>query len=159
MGNKYVASVLGWVFPIAFVLTGSWINIWLYFGGTNQLLAGFALTLVGVYLITRKTFHWYTLVPGLFMMVTTLAAIAIQAYIFGDLVFRGVSLPQQGPLVDLAGIGAAVAVNTFSVIVGVVMFILGAVLFVSLLQSANRARRAATVAANGGSPSRPSRKS
>ncbi len=159
LGNKYVASVLGWVFPIAFVLTGSWINIWLYFGGTNQLLAGFALTLVGIYLITRKAYHWYTLIPGLFMMVTTLAAIAIQAYIFGDLVFRGVSLPQQGPLVDLAGIGAAVAVNTFSVIVGVVMFILGAVLFVSLLQSANRARRAATVAANGGSPSRPSRKS
>ncbi len=159
LGNKYVASVLGWVFPIAFVLTGSWINIWLYFGGTNQLLAGFALTLVGVYLITRKTFHWYTLVPGLFMMVTTLAAIAVQAYIFFDLVIRGATLSAQAPLVDLGGVGAAIAVNTFSLVVGVIMFILGTVLFISLLQSANRARRAAAVAAaNGGSPADPSRK-
>lgn len=150
LGNKYVASVLGWVFPIAFVLTGSWINIWLYFGGTNQLLAGFALTLVGIYLITRKGFHWYTFVPGLFMMVSTLAAIAVQAYIFFDLVVRGVALPQQAPLVNLGGIGAAIAVNTFSVVIGAAMFVIGTALFISLLQSANKARQVAAVAANGG---------
>jgi carbon starvation protein len=152
LGNKYVASVLGWAFPIAFVLTGSWVNIWLYFGGTNQLLAGFALTLVGIYLISRRTFHWYTFVPGIFMMVTTLAAIAVQVYIFFDLVSRGASLPQQKPLVDLAGPGAAVAVNLFSVIIGVAMLLIGIALFGYLLRSAVKARATAAVpaAANGG---------
>jgi carbon starvation protein len=177
LGHKYVAAVTGWVLPIAFVLTGSWANIWLYFGGTNQLLAGFALTLVGIYLITRRQHHWYSLVPGLFMMVTTLAAIAVQAYIFtsvvlaagtvdptlpfrapgpnNDLVEAGAVLGQQEPLWRLGGLAATTAVNLFSVGVGVAMFLLGTALFVSLLGSLSKARhaaRAGAAAANGGTP-------
>lgn len=151
-GNKYVATVHGFVFPIAFVLTGSWINIWLYFGGTNQLLAGFALTLVGIYLLSKGRFGWYALVPGLFMLVTTLAALIWQAFfvflpstvdmtgIF-PFVRKPGPFPQQAPLVQLGGEGAALALNAFSVVFGAVALIFGAAMFGYLLRAWSRVRK------------------
>lgn len=133
LGNKFIASVLGFVFPIAFVLTGSWTNIWLYFGGTNQLLAGFALLIVGLFLYTQRKFHWYTTIPGIFMMVTTLAAIAYQTSIFAR-ALAGENLAGLGPgllhatqsiVLNAAGPGGLIAINAFSTVVGAVMFVIG----------------------------------
>jgi len=139
LGNKYLAAVLAFALPTIFVLTGSWINIWLYFGGTNQLLAGFALTIIAIYLIKMKRFHWYTFIPGVFMLVTTLAALVWQAFfVFLPKATKGEAFPEQGPLVKLAGAGAANALNWFSVAVGVVMLVIGLALFAMLMRAAAR---------------------
>lgn len=148
LGNKYVASILGFVFPIAFVLTGSWINIWLYFGGTNQLLAGFALLIVAVYLVAQKRSYVYSLVPGLFMMVTTIVALAYQAYVFADATLGAKLLhPTQNVLKQAAGIGAVQGVNAFSVAVGVIMFVLGITMFYYLVKALVKARTTVKAAA------------
>lgn len=140
-GNKYVASVLGFVLPTLFVLTGSWINIWLYFGGTNQLLAGFALLIVAVYLLHQRKSYAYSFIPGIFMMVTTIAALAYQAFVFYDATVNAKLLhPTQAILRDSVGIGAVIAVNAFSVTVGIIMFIMGIVMFYLLLRAMVRAR-------------------
>ncbi len=146
LGQKYIASVLAFALPTVFVLTGSWINIWLYFGATNQLLAGFALMIIAIYLIRLKRFHWYTFIPGIFMMVTTLAALVWQTtQVFLPKVTSGQPFPEQAPLVKLAGSGAALALNAFSVIIGVIMLVIGVALFYMLLRSAARQAKAVPV--------------
>jgi carbon starvation protein len=150
LGNRYVATVLGFILPIAFVLTGSWINIWLYFGGTNQLLAGFALLIVGLFLATQRKFHWYTTIPGVFMMVTTLAAIAWQTNVFATATLTPVRtvegrlvpfFAQQGPLLNLGGPAAVAGVNAFSTVMGAIMFIIGLLMAIYFLRAFTRQLR------------------
>ncbi|MEM2096010.1 MAG: carbon starvation CstA family protein [Candidatus Caldarchaeum sp.] len=147
LGNKFIASILGFVFPIAFVLTGSWNNIWLYFGGTNQLLAGFALLIVGLFLYTQKKFHWYSTIPGIFMMITTLAAILYQTTVFAR-ALAGENLAGLGPgllhatqliLLGAAGPGAVSFINAFSTTVGAIMFIIGLAMAVYFVRGFRRA--------------------
>jgi len=136
LGNKYVATILGMVFPIAFVLTGSWINIWLYFGGTNQLLAGFALLIVGLFLYSQKRFHWYSTIPGVFMMITTIAALIWQTVVFSDATINAKVLhPTQNILVRAAGTGALIGINAFSAIVGALMVIIGLAMAVNFVRA------------------------
>lgn len=154
LGNKYVATVLGFVLPVAFVLTGSWINIWLYFGGTNQLLAGFALLIVGLYLFSLRKFHWYSTIPGLFMMVTTLAAIAWQTNVFATATINPVIrrpdgtiapfFPQQAPLLNLGGPGALTAINAFSTVMGMIMFAIGLMMAIFFVRAFLRYARQPT---------------
>jgi carbon starvation protein len=150
LGNRYVATVLGFILPIAFVLTGSWINIWLYFGGTNQLLAGFALLIVGLFLATQRKFHWYTTIPGVFMMVTTLAAIAWQTNVFATATLTPVRtvegrlvpfFAQQGPLLNLGGPAAVAGVNAFSTVMGAIMFVIGLLMAIYFLRAFTRQLR------------------
>jgi len=82
LGNKYVATTLILVLALALIATFTFDYIWEYFGGTNQLFAAFALLLVATYLTKVKKPSWYTLIPGSFMIVTTIAAIAYTAYLF-----------------------------------------------------------------------------
>lgn len=149
LGNKLVASILGFVLPIIFVLTGSWNNIWLYFGGTNQLLAGFALLIVGLFLYTQKRFHWYTTIPGIFMMATTLAAIAYQTYVFGA-ALAGADLARLGPgllhvtqriVLNSVGYGGIIAINAFSTVVGAIMFIIGLAMAIYFVRGFRRAAK------------------
>lgn len=46
--------------------------IWPIFGSANQLLASLALIAVSVWLVNRKKTAWFTVLPAVFMMVTTL---------------------------------------------------------------------------------------
>ncbi len=152
LGNRYIATVLGLVLPVAFVLTGSWINIWLYFGGTNQLLAGFALLIVGLYLFSLRKFHWYSTIPGIFMMITTLAAIAWQTFVFATatttpvLEREGRLVPyfaQQAPLLALGGPTAVAGVNAFSTVMGAIMFSIGVAMAIYFLRAFVRYSRQA----------------
>jgi len=146
-GNKIVASILGFVLPIIFVLTGSWNNIWLYFGGTNQLLAGFALLIVGLFLYTQRRFHWYSTIPGIFMMITTLGAILYQTIVFAR-ALAGENLAGLGPgilhatqriLVNAAGEGALIGVNAFSTAVGAIMFVIGLAMAIYFIRAFRKA--------------------
>ena len=51
--------------------------LWPIFGTANQLLAAMALLTVSAWLLLRKRRNWYTLVPAVFMVVTTLVSLAI----------------------------------------------------------------------------------
>ncbi len=78
LGQKHVATAVGLLIPLLFTTTGSWNNLWLYFGGANQLLAGLALMLITIHLARTKAPSLYTLVPATFMIITTLSALAWQ---------------------------------------------------------------------------------
>ena len=60
--------------------TGSFRTFWTLFGSSNQLLAGLTLLAVTVWLRRTGRRSWYTLIPTLFVLATTLTALALQAY-------------------------------------------------------------------------------
>ena len=56
--------------------------IWPLFGTTNQLLAGLTLLVITVMLVRLRRPMWYTLVPLVFLLVMTIAALLIQLRTF-----------------------------------------------------------------------------
>ncbi len=82
MRNKYSVTC-GVVFAAYLIgATGGWQKIWPIFGATNQLIAAVALFVISAYLVgVRKPTH-FTLVPALFMVVTTIGALLWQSYRF-----------------------------------------------------------------------------
>lgn len=79
--NRLVASAVP-VVP-AFLLAmspGAFNRIWQLFGASNQLIAALALLVITAYLLKRRKPTLYTLVPAVFMLATTMAALAWQAY-------------------------------------------------------------------------------
>ena len=78
--NRYVASLLavGAIgFFAFFTVDGqpAGMALWQLFGTTNQIMGALTLLTVTLYLIERKRNFWFTLVPMVFMMVTTVTAI------------------------------------------------------------------------------------
>jgi carbon starvation protein len=57
-----------------------WLTIWVAFGGANQLMAGLALLLVSLWLMSEGRKHAWALYPSIFMIVTTIAALLYVAY-------------------------------------------------------------------------------
>lgn len=51
--------------------------LWPIFGTANQLLAAMALLTVSAWLLLRRRRNWFTLVPAVFMVVTTLVSLGI----------------------------------------------------------------------------------
>jgi carbon starvation protein len=83
MSNRFLSSTLA-VASIAFFafyeIDGqpAGLALWQLFGSTNQLLAGLALLVVSLYLIQRRRISLPYLLPMVFMMISTLAAMSIQ---------------------------------------------------------------------------------
>jgi len=162
LGNKHVSSVVGLAIPWGFAVSGSWWALWLYFGGANQLLAGLAIMLITIHLARVRAPSRYSLIPGVFMVITTLAALVWQtgtflyslwAYLQNDKtwVLRNVRGPIQ---TDPNLLIIAVAINAVFVIVGAALFAVGVSMAVRLFRSYSRsvaeARAKAPAAADGG---------
>ena len=83
-----------------------------------------ALMLVTIYLARQKRSTSYTLGPAIFMLVTTLAALIWETWVFIRAFIVGKPLVKP-PLDKIAYPTLAFALNGLFVIVGVVLFILG----------------------------------
>ena len=61
---------------VAFMLILGWgsgyLALWPIFGAANQLLAALALSVITCWLISHRRPLWYTLLPAIFMMVTSI---------------------------------------------------------------------------------------
>jgi carbon starvation protein len=86
-GSRYWATFASLCLPAIFVLmtirddagnvVPAWKIIWPVFGATNQLLAGLALMVVGVWLRRQGKSAWFVILPMVFMLVMTLWALGI----------------------------------------------------------------------------------
>ncbi len=109
LGNRYVASVLA-VLAIGFFAfyeidgrpAGQ--SLWQIFGTVNQLLAGLALMVVTLYLLKRGRNPWFTGLPMLFMLVTTMVAMYMNLASFTrDFTFADqADKPLEWPLIVVA---------------------------------------------------------
>jgi carbon starvation protein len=62
---------------LAFAQSSTVRQMWPIFGAGNQLMGALALTTVSVWLVQRGRRHRFALVPAVFMVVTTLTALAV----------------------------------------------------------------------------------
>ena len=144
IGNKYVASGICLLVGGIFAYSGAWINLWLLFGGSNQLMAGLALLLTSIYLAKVKKPTAFNLGPAIFMIITCEAALIWDTFF----IFLGLAylpLPPEkrvglifgkpiakGPLAELikAGVGwakgVAMALNVIFFLFGLILIVLGA---------------------------------
>ena len=81
--NKYIASLVGILLGALFALTNAWTVIWPVFGSANQLIAALTLIVLTAYLIGIKAPTQYTLIPAIFMSLTTVAILIFQTLKFG----------------------------------------------------------------------------
>ena len=87
LDNRYVASAVAiaaiWFFAF-FEVGGEFagLTLWQLFGTTNQLLAGLTLLALTIYLLRRGKPVVYTLVPMVFMLASTLVAMAVNLVTF-----------------------------------------------------------------------------
>lgn len=83
LANRYVASLLA-VSAIGFFAfykvngQAAGLALWQLFGTTNQVLGGLTLLAITLYLVQRGRPYWYTGVPMVFMLITTLTAMVIK---------------------------------------------------------------------------------
>ena len=75
--NYWVNSGLAVVLMWALAYSNAFNILWPIFGTANQLLAALTLFAVSAWLLLRKKKNWFTLIPGVFMLLTTLASLLI----------------------------------------------------------------------------------
>jgi len=80
MRNVHVGSIVALLLTLLFVWVIPWLTIWAAFGAANQLMAGLALLLITLWLMSEGRRHTWALYPSIFMIVTTIAALLFLAY-------------------------------------------------------------------------------
>jgi carbon starvation protein len=83
--GTFIASLLG----IFLVMTGWWQYLWILFGGANQLMASLALMIITAWLMSEGKPATWSLLPTIFMFVTTVAALLYTSYNLLDKVLKG----------------------------------------------------------------------
>jgi carbon starvation protein len=80
MKNIHVGSIVALILTAIFVLIIPWLTIWGAFGASNQLMAGLALLLISLWLMSEGRRHTWAFYPAIFMIVTDIAALLYVAY-------------------------------------------------------------------------------
>jgi len=78
--NATFGSIVALLLSALLIYTGFWARIWVLFGGANQLMAALALLLVTLWLMSTGKNYLWTLIPFLFMYVTTIGALLITSF-------------------------------------------------------------------------------
>ncbi len=96
MKNKYASVLIIGTLSGALAL-GNWKAIWPVFGAANQLIASLVLIVATVYLAARKRKFLFTAIPAVIMLLTTIAALVYNTYVF---------IAAEKPSIMLAAINA-----------------------------------------------------
>ncbi len=129
--NPHVGTLVAIAFTLLILWTGFWQQIWVLFGASNQLFAGLALLLISIWLAREgKSSNW-AFWPGLFMYVTTMAALFLTALKS----FQGAGAPDIG---FAFRVGRLIAGG-----IGAFLFLAGLYLFVDGVRAFLRSREEA----------------
>jgi len=74
--NRYLATLIVVVLSGWLGLSGNWSKIWPIFGAANQLVAALTLLVITAWLLSRQANIYFTAIPCLIMLFTTVAALA-----------------------------------------------------------------------------------
>jgi len=135
--NPHVGSLIAIALTLFLVYAGYWQWLWVLFGGSNQLFAGMALLLITIWLDEQgKRYNW-TFTPGMFMYVTTAAALLWTSWLALDKGFLHPTAEMTAPF----RIG-----NAISALFGLYMAVSAVILLVDGIKAFNKARSGATPA-------------
>jgi len=76
--NRYFSTIAIIILSAALAFSGKWNRIWPAFGASNQLVAALALFVLSCWLLAKKKPVKMTLLPALFMLLTTIGSLAYQ---------------------------------------------------------------------------------
>ena len=80
--NRYLSTLLVVGLSAGLAFSGGWAKIWAIFGTSNQLVAGLTLMVLASWLILKKKQVMIVLIPAIFMLLTSLAALVWQGITF-----------------------------------------------------------------------------
>jgi len=75
--SYYFNSALSVALMLLFAFSNAYLTIWPIFGTANQLLAALTLIAVSAWLMIRGRNFWFTILPAIFMLATTLASLLL----------------------------------------------------------------------------------
>jgi carbon starvation protein len=131
--NPHVGTLAAILLTFFLIVFGFWQWIWVLFGGSNQLFAGMALLLISIWLAQQaKPFNW-AFWPGMFMYITTVAALLWTAVV--NALWNGIINAPPG-----TGAGFLLG-NLISFIFGAYMVVAAVLLFVDGVRAFNQARQ------------------
>jgi len=78
--NPHVATIFALIITGVLIKTGTWLYIWVLFGGANQLMASLALLLVTLFLVQASKNYKVAIYPMFFMYITTVCALFYTAF-------------------------------------------------------------------------------
>ncbi len=78
--NPHVATIVALIITAVLIKTGTWLYIWVLFGGANQLMASLALLLVTLFLVQKAKNYKVAIYPMFFMYITTVCALIYTAF-------------------------------------------------------------------------------
>ncbi len=78
--NPHIATIVALVITFILVKTGTWLYVWVLFGGANQLMASFALLLVTLFLVQKSKNYKIAIYPMFFMYATTVCALFYMSF-------------------------------------------------------------------------------
>lgn len=130
--NAHVGSLVAVLLTLFLISFGFWQHIWVLFGGSNQLFAGMALLLVSIWLARQSKPSSWSFWPGMFMYVTTVAALLYTAVY--NSIWKGIL--QAG---EEATAGTTIG-NLVTGAFGLYMVIAAVILFMDGIKSFNEAK-------------------
>lgn len=78
--SKYIATFIIVIIAGYLALSGAYVAIWKLFGTANQLVSALALVVITVYLLNKGKNSLVALIPGIFMVLTTLGSLIFYFY-------------------------------------------------------------------------------
>jgi carbon starvation protein len=78
--NPHVATIVALIITFVLVKTGTWLYVWVLFGGANQLMASFALLLTTLFLVQKAKNYKVAIYPMFFMYATTVCALIYTSF-------------------------------------------------------------------------------
>ncbi|MGD2176740.1 MAG: carbon starvation CstA family protein [Anaerolineae bacterium] len=90
--NIHVGAIVALLLSLLVIWTGVWQTIWVLFGGANQMMASLALMIITIWLTSQGRISTWTFWPGVFMYVTTIAALGYTGYKALGQAFTGASV-------------------------------------------------------------------
>ncbi|MBN2374148.1 hypothetical protein JXL19_10205 [bacterium] len=77
--NVHIGSLVAISLTLILIWVVPFLKIWVVFGAANQLMASLALLLVSLWLMSKAKRYKWTLIPFVFMFITTIAALIYKA--------------------------------------------------------------------------------
>ena len=111
--NPHIATIVALIITFVLVKTGTWLYVWVLFGGANQLMASFALLLVTLFLVQKSKNYKVAIYPMFFMYATTVCALFYTSF------FK---------LIPAAFAGKKVFGNLFAAAVAILLIVLAIIL-------------------------------
>ncbi len=131
-----IGTVVAIILTFALAYTGTFNYIWVMFGSANQLMAGLALLIGSVWLVSQGKRAGFAIIPMAFMYVTTIAATIFLCYTQFRLGLKGIG----------GGLTGAVAGYWIAGVIGVVLLVAALILGYDGVRALVRHSRAAAAA-------------